>query len=397
MYYTSIVALGMLVISPLLSLPFILWDIYKQHRAGLVLFILFLGVMASLTAPVSDLFRHTRDYFYMEYYSFDAFCRTLKGDFLTQSFAYFLQSYHIKYPIARIVYTIIGYSISFWIFDDLVRDRYSNREYFLLFVFYFCTLGFFSFVIDVRFGLAAKFFILELYLLYEKQRKICALVPLIIAPCIHFSFVSLGLLVYILYFFRFEISNQTFIVTSLLLFAFGLILSIFLVKNFFTSQSDYLEGKWGTDYQASASIKGMIAYYIGRVWCIPLLIFFMKEKVFGDKWNKPIYMFSFLFCMTSQLATISGRLLGTLTGMLVIFYLKNNVLCTHKLEKAIFYSAIFVFSCSLFSFRTLIINPEISAYKEGWKPLPIVLQHDFNKQWVYSHIKSDGEIKNKYE
>lgn len=127
MYYTTIIAACLLVISPLLSLPFILWDIYKQHRAGLVLFVLFLAVMASLTAPVSDLFRHTRDYFYMEHYSFDTFCHTLKDDFVTQSFAYFLQSCNIKYPVARIVYTIIAYSISFWIFDDLVRDKYSNN------------------------------------------------------------------------------------------------------------------------------------------------------------------------------------------------------------------------------------------------------------------------------
>lgn len=395
MYYTTIVAMGMLVISPLLSLPFILWDIYKQHRAGLVLFILFLAVMASLTAPIGDLFRHTRDYFNMANYSFEAYCHTLKDDFVVQSFAYFLQSCHIKYPVARIVYTIIGYSISFWVFDDLVRGKYANREYFLLFLLFFCTSGYFGFVTGVRNLFASKFFILGFYLLYEKGYKIRALVPLLIAPCIHFSFASLSLLIFALYFWRFEISNRAFIIIALVLFVVGLILSTFLVKYFFESHADYLEGQWGTDYQAS--IKGMIYYYIGRIWWIPLLYFFMKDKIYGEHWNRAIYIFALLFCMTYQLATISGRLLITLTTMLVIFYLKYNMLCKQSMEKMILASAIFIFLCSVYNYRTIIFNPSISAYQEAWKPLPIVLQHDFDQHWLYSHIRSDGDIKNKYK
>lgn len=395
MYYTSIVALGMLVISPLLSLPFILWDIYKQHRAGLVLFILFLAVMASLTAPMGDLFRHTRDYFYLEHYSFDAFWHNLHDDFLVQTFAYFLHSYDIKYPVARLIFTILGYSISFWIFDDLVRDKYSNREYFFLFLLFFCTSGYFGFVTGVRNVFASKFFILGFYLLYEKDRKISALIPLAIAPCIHFSFLSLSILIYVLYFLRFEMTNKVFIVLGVVLFAFGLVLSTFLVSNLFESHADYLEGQWGTDYHVA--IKGMIYHYIGKVWWIPMFYFFMTEKIEGERWNKVIFVFALLFCMTCQLATISGRLLMSLTAMLVIFYLKYNSLCIYKLEKIIFLSAIFIFFCSVYNYRAIIVNPEISAYGEALKPLPMALQHDFDKQWVYSHIRRDGDIKNKYK
>lgn len=394
MYYTTIVALGMFFISPLLSLPFILWDVYKQHKSGLVLFVLFLAVMAYLTPPVGDLYRHTRDYFRMEYYSLEAFEHTLKDDFLVQSFAYFLSSCHIRYPVARFIYTIIGYYITFWIFLDIVKFKYSNKQYFILFLLVVFSSGFFNFVLGVRNVFASKFYLLGFYLLYEKK-NILGLLPLLIAPCIHFSFLALDMVLVVLFFLKIQISNKVFMTLGVLLFSVGLLLSTYLVTHFYETQAGYLSGQWGTNY--TASTNGMIYHYIGRIWWIPMFYFFARNKVAYDSWNNVIYVLILLFLMTCNLATISGRLLISSNSILVFYVIKNNMICSRRLWQLIVYSICFIFICSIYDNRKFFLNSNISVYSELWKPLPVVLQHDFDKKWVFSHIRADGDIKNKYK
>lgn len=395
MYYTTIVALGMLCISPILSLPFILWDIYRQHRSGLVLFALFLGIIAFLTPPVGDLYRHTKDYFNMEYYSFDALCHTLKDDFVTQIFSFFLQALHIKYPIARFVYTTIGFSIKFWIFNNIVSNKYSNRDYFLLFSFAFCSSGIFSFILGVRHGLASTFFFLGYYLFYEKNRHKTGLLSFLFASCIHFIFVPLSLCVILLHYIKFQINNKLFLFMAFVVGAFGLVMSAFVVKSIFVDHTDYLEGQWGTDYQAS--FKGWIFYWLSRVSVLPLFIFFLKNNKIKDSWNNVIFIFALIFIMTFNLVTISGRILGTLSGLLFYYYLRYNGYCSLKLEKIIIGTAFFMFICAIYTNRLLFTNQQISAYNEIWKPLPLILEHDYSKEWTYTHIDSNGYIKKKYE
>lgn len=396
MYYTTIVALGLFFISPLLSLPFILYDVYKQHKGGLVLFVLFLAVMAYLTPPVGDLYRHTRDYFRMEYYDLEAFIHTLKDDFVTQLFSYFLSYFHIRYPVARLVYTVIGFSIKFWIFNDIVFGKYSNRNYFILFLIFFCCSGFFSFVLSVRHGFASSLFFLGFYLFYVKRRFGVGIIMFILASAIHYTFATLSVLVIFLFFLKINISNKLFFLLVAIVGLFGLILSTFIINTFFIDQAGaYLEGEWGTEYQTT--FKGWVMYWLTRVSVLPMFVFFLRNKIDKDPWNNVIYMFSLLFAMTFSLLTISGRLLGSLSGFLLYFYLRNNEWCSLKLERLIIVTSIFMFSCSIYTNRALFTNLQISAYSEIWKPLPVVLQHDYDKHWVNSHIRLDGDIKNKYK
>lgn len=394
MYYTTIIALGLFCISPLLSLPFILWDIYKQHRSGLVLFVLFLSIMAFLTPPVGDLYRHTRDYFSMANYSFEAFRQTLKDDFVTQCFSYFLQACHIKYPVARLVYAFIGFSIKFWIFDDIARGKYSNKDYFLLFLLVFCSLDFFTFVLGVRFCFAQSLFFLGFYLLYNKYRPICGIGLLALASCIHFTFASLSLCAVALYFMKFKMNNKLFLVVGVVSVVFGLIISSYLVNRFFESHNGYLEGQWGTDYQAS--FKGMVLYYLKRLTIIPLFCFFLMNNKKEDSWNSVIYVLALIVLLTLSLATISERMVSTLSVLLTYYYLRYNECCGRKHERLIIGTAVFMFFCYIYTSREL-FTYKTSAYTESLKPLPMVLHHDFDKEWIYGHIERSGEVKEKYK
>lgn len=56
--YTVTVA-TLFLLSPLLALPYILLGIYRQERSAYFFFALFLGFLAWLQVPLSDLFRHS--------------------------------------------------------------------------------------------------------------------------------------------------------------------------------------------------------------------------------------------------------------------------------------------------------------------------------------------------
>lgn len=64
--YTVTVA-TLFLLSPLLALPYILLGIYRQERSAYFFFALFLGFLAWLQVPLSDLFRHSLNiYHYLD-------------------------------------------------------------------------------------------------------------------------------------------------------------------------------------------------------------------------------------------------------------------------------------------------------------------------------------------
>lgn len=88
MKYYSVVTFSLFLISPLFSLPLILYGVYHRYKSSILFFALFVGLMGYLTPPVSDLYRHTIDYYSYEFLSWKAFRGTLERDFVTQTLSY---------------------------------------------------------------------------------------------------------------------------------------------------------------------------------------------------------------------------------------------------------------------------------------------------------------------
>ena len=55
-----------LLLCPLLALPYILWGIWQQRRGAYALFSLWLGIMAYISFPSEDLYRHYFLYTFFE-------------------------------------------------------------------------------------------------------------------------------------------------------------------------------------------------------------------------------------------------------------------------------------------------------------------------------------------
>lgn len=386
----------MLLVSPLLSFPFIVYDIYRQRKTAVYMLAFFLGIVAFLTPPVEDLYRHTRDYFAITNISYDTFIQSLKDDVLVQVFTYFLAKNEWGYPWARLIYTVVEISILGYIFSDLANDEKNKNKRFSLFVVCICGFKFIAAVLSVRYGLAVCLFLFGYHLLYNKRNKIVSMIFLVLAMSTHFFFVPLSVVLLLLYYFPFHLSKTKFIFLALITLGTGMMISSFLILKYWDTKAGYLEGMWGTDYFSTVSFKGMIYYYIKRCWIIPLYIFFVFNKERTSQ-RTLIYIFSLAFLATSGFATISGRIIDVLSFLLILYYLQYYRDCSIKLARYILLGSVLYFGSNLYMHRNIIFVPSNSHYSEIWKPLPLVLQNDYSREWIYSHINKDGSFKNNHE
>lgn len=393
---STFIAGCVILISPLLSFPFIVYDIYKQRKAAIYMFALFLGIIAFLTPPVGDLYRHTQDYFALENISFDRFIQSLKDDMLVQIFAYFLATNGVEYPWARLVYLTIEVSILGYVFNDLVNDEMDKSKRFSLFVTFICGFNFVVAVLGVRHGFAMCLFLMGYYLLYYKEEKMVSLMFFLLAIFTHFFFIPLSAVALLLYYFPFYLSKTKFVFLALIAITSGMMISSFFILRYWDAKASYLEGVWGTDYLSTVSFKGMIYYYAKRCWIIPLFIFFLWNKE-NSLQKTLIYIFALAFLATSGLATISGRIMDVISFLLMFYYLQYYKECSIKLARYIWLGSLLYFGSNFYTHRDIIIIPSNNHYSEIWKPLPLVLQNDYSKEWIYTHINKDGLLKNSFK
>ena len=396
MYYTTIIASALFVISPILSLPFIFYDVYKRHVGGLILFALFMGLLAYLTPPFADLYRHTRDYFNMyEYSSFDSFSKSLKDDFLVQSFSYFLYHNGIKYTVARLLFTSIEYGLLAYVLYKSSREE-RDKRFFIVFLFMVFGYNFFWAVLGVRHCLAMCLYGMGCYLLYITKEKVKCIFFFAIAPCIHFFYFALVLFAIFFYYFPFRVSNKQFALLAAFSVLFGLVASSFLVGIFFNSHTSYLDGQWGTGYFASTSFKGAIYFLLKRLWALPLFVFFLNDNNIELKFRNLVLCNVLSFLLTMHFGTISDRYIDVVLMFLMFYYFISSYSYTWRKLYLILFSSFVYFSANMYTYSNLYIHLNISHYTELWKPLPLVLSHDYTKEWTYEHIDFDGNTKKRY-
>lgn len=396
MYYTTIIAASLLVISPMCALPFILYDMYRQHRGGFVLFAIFLGLVAFLMPPFEDLFRHTRDYFRMAHYASLASVPLHSDDFLVQYFSYFLYTYGIKYPVCRLLLSFIEMMILTKIFYELTLSEESGLIRCKLFVILFCSFNFIVAVLGVRHGFSVCLWTLGCYLLYYKQRFVPAVLLFILAPCVHFFFLSLSIMAIVVYILPIkDMPLKLYIVLCFLSLLIGFAVSSVIINSLYEDQVGYLSGQWGDGYVAST--KGMIFFYIKRLWIIPLFWVFVTGKKIENRVRMLIYLIFLCFLLTFRLATISGRFVDVLTMLLAIYFILNYKYVPERILNLVLTMAIMYMLSNVYAQRNMLFNANIAHFSEMWKPLPLLLQHDYDKQWTYQHIDVMGDIKNRYK
>lgn len=155
--YTVTVA-TLFLLSPLLALPYILLGIYRQERSAYFFFALFLGFLAWLQVPLSDLFRHSLNiYHYLDKPFSYAYVNKQSADYFIPIVNWILVNGNIPYQYLRLFSVTESFFLLTVIFNYMIET--SEREYTYGEVFMrFCIMYlFFEFIMTtsgVRYGFA---------------------------------------------------------------------------------------------------------------------------------------------------------------------------------------------------------------------------------------------------
>ena len=401
MKYYSITTLSVFIVSPLLSLPLIIYGIYQQYKSSALFYALFIGLMAYLTAPVSDLYRHTLDYFSFDYMSWRSFKTFLDKDFLIQSLSFFFCKHNIPYDYVRLILLIVQQYIFVTLFFKLSDYRSygkGKKEVFSRFVIWFLFSNFIVATLGVRFPLATSFYVLGCYYFLQANKPLKAIACFLLTVTIHFSMAYFIVALFALYKIPFK---RRSVVICLIILSF--IISQIVIKRlevFFIAQgaygADYLgDGQWGSGYKDVVSFKGLVYGYIMLCCSIPYYIYFYKTYDSQNKWCRWMAGALIMVAMFSSLETISSRVRPLFASLAMLYLLMmeaKGYVMSNRLKRLFLFFAIVAFLSNAYTNRTTIAH---SRYLRMAEPVPLILSDYYTKAWIFTNVDGDGTIINK--
>lgn len=381
-----------LIVCPILSFPFILYGIYKQDKNSLYLMAFFLGIVAFLTPPVTDLYRHTLDYFYYQSLPWKNFIETIDEDVITQIISYSFAHFGINYAFVRLVFVTISLSIYFYIFYNLLLEKKISRKiYFILWIVLLAGYNYFELVLGVRYGLATAFFIGAFYFLYLKKKILKSLIFIMLSSFTHFFLFPISILMFLFYYIPISINKRCFLILSGISLGIGFVLATNFILTYYNQQTAYIDGQYGVEYTSNVSFKGLIYYYLKRLWIIPLFYFFIRDKSNYTQMRNIIYILILMFISVISLSVISGRIITIISILLILYFLLNYKKQDRYMFNIILLSSILFFSANIYTYRFVLGN---NPYLGLCKPLILLLDNDiYSKSWVYENINQDGFFK----
>ena len=389
----NFMAIWGIIVSPVLSLPFILYGIYKKNKYSLYLMAFFLGIVAFLTPPVSDLYRHTSDYFFYQSLSWENFLEFLDKDVIAQIVSYTFSKIGINYAFVRLLFVSISLIIYFYIFHDLLYNQIIKRKnFFLLWIILLTGYNYFELVLGVRYGLAVSFFFGSFYLLYFKHSFFKSLIFVILSSLTHFFLFPISIIMFSVYYIPFSIKKRYFFILCGVFMLIGFSLASNFILTYYEQQSSYIDGSWGIEYKSSLSFKGLTYYYLKRIWILPLVYFYLKDEYEYLKVRKLIYILLLMFISVIPLATLSGRII-TIISIFLLFYfiLRYKSKKQNCIFNIILISSTLFFCSNLYTYRFVLGKDH---YIDLCKPLFFVLDNDiYSKSWMYNNINEDGYFK----
>lgn len=393
-----LVVYSALILSPILALPLIIYGIYHQYKGCQTALAVFMALLAFLTAPVGDLYRHTIAYFMMETYTYNRFVSTIESDFIMQFLEYFMARHNIPYEYLRLVYTFIAYSIFNYIFNQLISGsdcQYRKSEYFSRYILSFMSLNFFGLVLGVRFTFAASVFTLGAYYYLCERRKIPALLFFTLSIFIHYSFLYYGL--FIILFIHIRINKRIFVLFLLL----GLIISELLISRFESfllkenlQGASYLgDGKWAKGYREQQELINVLFLYVKYIVCLPIALYVLRT-IRKERIHRYILALILLVAVTFSLGNVSGRvttIFYSCIPMLVLYEERQNQKkIPRPYYKATFYAIFLMYAATFYGMK----NPRHnSEYQYIAAPTPIILTNHYDRIWIYQHVNNDGSGK----
>lgn len=373
------------LISPLLSLPLVLTEIWNKQRYANYLLILFFCTAASLFPPTGDLYRYYDLYYknfadiqFIDIFNFYIF------DFIWYIILFILSKYDISFQYSLFISCFIQLNITLYILQKTGLHSLVNSKYFCIIIGSMIIHGFWI-TIELRFYLALAFFILGIFKHFEYSRVLSASL-LVLSGLTHLSF-----FVFIIIFYTYLCLKKYINLSTCIIFGIVVILVITSIGYYLESLGFYkaVYITQATDWTSEHSFllrlfRNVLVYTPG----IYLLIIIFTHKTRSDL-KKLSLIFITVLCTTFQFGDFNSRIKAVCVSILWLIFALNL-----QNWKVIQFKRLFLFAVFAFIISSSIYNKSlrIASAKNLFQPWLITLYNaDYSDSWIQYHF-NDGNV-----
>ena len=305
----------MFLISPLFTLPVLFADMYRG-RFGNKLFLisLIMAMVAIITPPFADSYRHTLQYIFYSQDSLnsDVFFQTNGKDFIFYTLSHWFAVNNIPFEYIKAIFVFICYQISFIMFKEIVCNneflKVDKKYLFYLFLIFFLSVPFVWIVNGIRMATAGYIIVLAwLYIYKNKFAK--GVIFYIIALSLHFSSILFLPIILLTKFQCVKISRRSFIIFSLVCFIISEIAFYILPASViqFLGMEDtfeYYVVNSQENFSSVMSVNGLIAMILERSPLIVIAYYLLFTSLKNDRNTQSLIFLIYLIIILFMPFTI---------------------------------------------------------------------------------------------
>lgn len=394
--YNGVIASLFMVLSPLLTLPYILIGIYHRKKSAFILLALFGGLLAWLQVPLMDLFRHNLSFYEYENLSLIQLFHNKEADYIIPLLKWFLVNHNIPFQVLRLFEISVSIYIMTIIFNDMIEQSpryYTKRQAFKRFCIMILFIEFIQTVSGVRYGFALFLYIFAIHLFINKKQYLGSVIFAILSSLTHNSFSYLIPISLVLYFICRSRKLSIILLFSLLVLG-NVLVSMF--SHIWESRADwYFSGGnsiSGNTY-ADLTIYGILFFLVIRIFLLPYGFLALKYFSPHDKWTRITMVWTILVLAFIVNAVMLFRMCFVLEtiGIFCLLAVESRQYLSKRFLNLILICGIMTTIINGINYRDIILN---SRYQYIIAPIPSILNEQYEYTWIINHIDNNRIIKN---
>lgn len=392
--YHWLPATALFILSPLLSMPIVLYGVYRQKISGYVLFSLFLGLLAWLQVPLGDLFRHsleTQAYLGMSFSEFVA--NKGDSDFVSSFGKWFLVNNDLPYQWYRLFWVAESFlALALPLRWMMLNDKrvYTYKDAFIRFGILFLFFEFIMNTNGVRYCCACYNYVLALHFWINRKKLLLAIITLLLVTKIHSAMMFLIPLSFIIYLITRK-RNAGLIVALIMMCIIILTLSEYGHELLGRRADFYFDGGKIGGNKMGATWVGFILHIAMRVFLLPFAYLSYKYFSIQNKWCRVLFswvLIMLIFISNENMIFRAAVPIGSI-GVLTLVYLENFYCLRKKFINTVVWCGVMTTLFNTVNYHPYILN---SHYERIITPVPMILDYTYSISWIQKNIHGNHMI-----
>lgn len=388
------------IVSPALSLPWLIKGCLERNKKFYILISIFVGLAGMLLfPPIGDQYRHAmytmalKDKPWEEYITSNIL--TGKIDFILPLLEYFINNLNLPFGYIRAFLCFVCALLFLYIYDQVchIKNLNSSKDCAPILILTFLVFPMNAICTGMRMGVSIclMVYVFSRWIFFKKH-SIWDFIIIILA-----IFTHMGSLMYLFFYLASKLiikKTDKLVFVQLLLVSIALSSIVYMVLNFVSLPSplneyfkEYTTGKFADNSYItnSLNIVGLIHLFLNLYSKIILIGYYLLNRYNMNRYTRFAYILFIIYCLTIGMFSLNNRI-----GIFFIIF-SSFTICVRYINYKKFIKLmayIFIIS-SLFSWR-FFVNVR---YKSLFLPFLMAINNDYDEQWIEKNVSDDGGFK----